>query len=133
MKSRRGQHPKVSVGVDIADLRSVTSLVKVERARNKYFTVTENEYCQQSINPTQHYAARLAAKEAFLKALGVGIFSGIPLREIEVRNRRSGKPYLKLGKVAASHLKSANIISHELSISHGDSLAIAVVLLIRLP
>ncbi|OLB98383.1 MAG: holo-[acyl-carrier-protein] synthase [Candidatus Rokubacteria bacterium 13_1_40CM_68_15] len=67
-----------------------------ERFLRRVFTDGEIAYCQARRDPTQHFAARFAAKEAGLKALGTGLRLGINWRELEVRRERGQAPVLVL-------------------------------------
>jgi holo-[acyl-carrier protein] synthase len=93
------------------------------------FSQDERRYCELQARPEEHYAARFAAKEAFLKALGRGVFGGIPLREIEVRRAARGKPFLRLGSNAKRALRESGAASALLSLTHDGPVAVAFVVL----
>ena len=71
-------------------------------------------------------AGMYCAKEAFLKALGIGVRNGINFKEIEISHEESGKPFYKLSDGIKDILKSLKITDVELSISHTDNIATAI-------
>jgi holo-[acyl-carrier protein] synthase len=80
----------------------------------------------------EHVAGRFAAKEAAMKALGLG-WRGIAFREIEVRRDRSGKPRLELSGRALERARALGVAEMELSITHTADLAAAVVAMVTEP
>lgn len=118
------------IGIDICEVHRFERLVKKQAFLNKVFTVNEIEYCSRHGNSEQNYAARFAAKEAFVKAMGTGFGrKGISLKEIEILKDELGKPYIKLhGKTQDSVYEDGdkNIL---LSISHEEKTAVAVVII----
>jgi holo-[acyl-carrier protein] synthase len=95
------------------------------------FTKSEIEYCRKRPHPAIHYAARFAAKEAFLKSIGIGLAGGLRMKDIEALNDQDGKPVLNLHNKAKVTLNKNGILSH-LSISHTARYATAVVILERM-
>ncbi|MCL2483970.1 MAG: holo-ACP synthase [Firmicutes bacterium] len=87
----------------------------------KNFTVYEITYITQI---EKSFAGFFAAKEAFLKAIGVGVLNGIDLKDVEVRHKDSGQPYLN---VAPEIMKKHKIKDISLSISHDGDYATAIV------
>jgi holo-[acyl-carrier protein] synthase len=118
------------VGTDIVD---VSRLARSMRRRNAFadavFGSEERRFCDSQRRPELHYAARFAAKEAFLKALGLGILGGVELTDIEVVCGREGPPRLRLGPTAAAALSRAGGAAAVLSLSHERRMAIAMVVL----
>ena len=116
------------VGTDIVD---VCRLAKSMRRRNGFaetvFGVGERRFCDSQRFPELHYAAHFAAKEAFLKALGLGILCGIPLTDIEVVRDMDSAPKLRLGPSAAAALARVGGEPPLLSISHPRRVAVAMV------
>jgi holo-[acyl-carrier protein] synthase len=119
-----------------------TDLVEVERIAEKLekkagfkelvFSADEILYCEARTYKYEHYAARFAAKEAFLKALGTGWRKGTAFNEIEVYNNAAGKPELRfLGNTAVTitGLALGNIF---VSLSHIKSVASAMVIIEKL-
>ena len=121
----------IGIGIDIIET------ARVERIEAEYgseltdhlFTEHEVAYCKDKADPTKHYAARFAAKEAFLKALGSGLSSGINWRDIEVIRDEFGNPSIKYSGRAAEFAEKLGVTNAHLSISHSDNYAAAVVVL----
>jgi len=117
--------------VDIAHFRDVAS-------RNAdfladIFTEGEREYCSSQKHADLHFAGRFAAKEACLKALGLGISSagmGHSLQEIEIIRHPSGRPGLALSGWAAAVSRKKGICQHTVSISHTSNTAVASVVMV---
>ncbi len=86
-------------------------------------------YCSVRKAATQHYAGRWAAKEAFLKALGLST-DGIAFRDVEVVRDATGRPDLRLHASARAALAAAGGQRCHLSISHEDAYAVAVVIIV---
>lgn len=117
-------------GTDIVSVaRLGRSLARGPGFAEEVFTPLERHYCDQRPNAVQHYAARFAAKEAFLKAVGVGLFGGILLHDIEVVRDEAGPPRLSLGPTAAAALEQAGATRSHLSLSHERDYAIALVVI----
>ena len=83
----------VGLGIDIVDIDRIKSkLENNQKLKEHIFSQSEINYCEKQRNKMEHYAARFAAKEALLKALGSGLNSDIKLNESEIINEKSGKP-----------------------------------------
>ncbi len=93
------------------------------------FTENEINYCESKTRKAEHYAARYAGKEAFLKALGCGLRDGIAFSEIEISNDELGRPQISLQGKAGSVYKGLHIKQASISLSHIDEIAIAIVIL----
>jgi holo-[acyl-carrier protein] synthase len=112
-----------------------TDLVEVERFRavmertptivQRVFTAAEQAYAEKKRDPTERYAVRWAAKEAVMKALGVGI-GEVDLKEIEVVRADSGAPSVALHGRAAAVADSRGVTTWQLSLTHTDSAAHAI-------
>jgi len=121
----------VGIGIDIietARVEHIASEYGVELT-DRLFTEDEVAYCKDKADPAKHYAARFAAKEAFLKALGSGLTSGINWRDIEVLRDEFGAPSIKYSGRAAEFAKKLGVTDVHLSISHSENYAAAVVVL----
>lgn len=115
------------VGIDIIDATRMEKLIKNEHFLEKFFTEYEVNYISKKYSQTLSLAGIYTAKEAFLKALGIGIGGGINLKEIEVCHEESGRPYIKVSSSKAQKLlDSMNIKEIQISISHTDDLATAI-------
>jgi holo-[acyl-carrier protein] synthase len=120
----------VGIGTDLVEIgRLARALERTPRLRERIFSAAEIAYCEPKARPAQHYAVRFAAKEAFLKALGVGIFGGVALAEIEVVREGKGPPAFQLGPTALARLKARGGDRAMLSLSHGGDAAVAFVLI----
>jgi holo-[acyl-carrier protein] synthase len=124
---------RVCCGTDIADVGRVENSIKTNaRFAAKVFTGAEIEYCEsRSAGKYESYAARFAAKEAFLKAIGIGLFAGAALTEIEILNDRvTGEPALRLSGNAAGLYRQKGGASLSVSLSHTAGLALATVVML---
>jgi holo-[acyl-carrier protein] synthase len=116
------------VGTDIVDVcRLATSLRRQPAFADMTFGADERRFCDSQRRPEVHYAARFAAKEAFLKALGLGILGGVALGDIEVVRDSDGAPRLRLGPTASAALARSGCETTVLSLSHDRRVAIALV------
>ena len=114
-----------------------TDLVEVERFRlalarrvtlsDRLFTEGEQEYAYGQHDPVKSLAARFGAKEAAMKALGAGL-GAFRFREVEVVRAESGAPSLALHGAAAALAAERGVTAWQLSLTHTDSTAMAVVL-----
>ena len=94
------------IGTDIVNIKRMEkSIKKYNKFKNKIFSEKEIKYCESKKNPSSYYAKRYAAKEAFSKALGTGIRSGINFKNIEVSNNSQGKPSILLKGNVSNFLK----------------------------
>jgi len=86
------------IGIDIVRIGRMREVIArwEERFLQRVFTEGEIAYCRARRDPAQHFAARFAAKEAGLKALGTGLRLGVNWRELEVRRERGQAPTLVL-------------------------------------
>lgn len=121
----------VGTGIDIAEVpRIEASIARFgDRFLQRIFTEGEIRYCDAKANRAERYAARFAAKEAAMKALGTGWNYGVRWRDIEVSRKPSSSPTLLFhGKAAefAAKLRATNIA---LSLTHTAEEAIAQVIL----
>ncbi len=120
----------LGTGIDIIDVERIAQRVgKDSGFRELVFSKTEMEYCETKASRFEHYAARFAAKEAFLKAVGRGWDSGLLLNEIEVINQANGKPEMRVSGQTQKTLAPLGIRFIHVSLSHLKSIATAVVIL----
>jgi holo-[acyl-carrier protein] synthase len=121
----------IGTGIDIVDISRFERFVAEENVPlfRRLFTPAEIEYCSARKRSAQHFAIRLAAKEAFLKALGTGLREGISWQEMEVVNDHYGKPELKLYGRAARLAADKGMTGCFLSLSHDGASAVASVIL----
>lgn len=114
------------VGIDILDVMRMEKFIQNERFLEKYFTPYEAMYVSQTMRKTQSLAGIYAVKEAFLKALGIGLNNGIALNEIEVSHDKNGKPFIQLSDSAKIVLATFGITDVQISISHTDEICTAI-------
>ena len=115
------------VGVDLCEVdRMRKTLERTPSFGTRVFTDAEREYCERRRHPFERYAARFAAKEAVMKAMGVGIGS-CPMRAIEVVAASSGAPAIVLHDSAAALAGERGITEWHVSLTHTASLAQAIV------
>ena len=121
------------IGVDLVDITRMTQAVTRTGARliERLYTETEQAYCRAHQPPYACYAARFAAKEAFLKALGTGLRKSMRWRDIEVCRDALGKPSLRLYGALQDLCATAEVQHIHLSLSHSATCAIAQVILER--
>jgi holo-[acyl-carrier protein] synthase len=93
------------------------------------FTPQELVICQNKAQPSRHLALRFAAKEAFLKALGKGMFQGVAWHDIEITNDPSGRPRMDVRGEAERLCREKGIKEILVSISHEAEYGVAQVLL----
>jgi holo-[acyl-carrier protein] synthase len=122
----------LGLGVDIVDIGRVERLLGAHgsRALERLFTPNEAAYCNGKLRPAQHFAARLAAKEAAFKALsGTDEARAIGWREIEVSLEKDGRPTLTLHGRAAARAAELGANRFFVSMTHDAGSAHATVLL----
>ena len=117
-----------AIGVDLCDVERLARIIEQQGDRflKKVFTESEIQYCQPKHSKSQCFAARFAAKEALLKAIGTGLRDGLNWKDIEIVNDSLGKPSFKLYNKCADLLNEDNIL---LSLSHVESMSIAFVII----
>ena len=115
----------ISVGVDIVEIKRVAATLERfgERFLNRIYTTDEIAYCR---GRAPQLAARFAAKEAVMKALGTGT-RGVGWRECEVTRKGTGEPGIQLHGRAADRARKLGIDKLALSISHSREYAVASV------
>ncbi len=123
--------PPILHGIDIVEVSRIARLraEHPERFLDRCFTPAEQAYAQGSSRRLdEHLAARFAAKEAVLKALGTGLTGGIAWTDIEVTRDAAGRPGLALRGEAARHAARLSVASWILSLSHTGEMAVASVI-----
>ncbi|MRR35602.1 holo-[acyl-carrier-protein] synthase [bacterium] len=120
-------------GIDIVDITRFERLLEEGNVRlfERLFTVHEQEYCAGKARSAQHYALRFAAKEAFLKACGLGLREGLTWHDVEVVNDTLGKPELRLHGKALQIFTEMDLSKTFVSLSHDGNFAVAMVVLER--
>lgn len=116
-----------------------TDMIEVERVQQRMeknagfkelvFSANEMIYCEARANIYEHYAARFAAKEAFLKALGTGWRKGTAFNEIEIYNDEEGKPEMRFLGTTAKTIDELKLGKIFVSLSHVKTMACAMVVI----
>jgi holo-[acyl-carrier protein] synthase len=121
----------VGTGIDIAEVRRIREAIERhgERFLKRIFTEGEIQYCESKANRVERYAARFAAKEAGMKAIGTGWNHGVRWRDIEVARKPGGRPTLQLHGKAAEFAAKLGATNIALSLTHTAEQAIAQVIL----
>lgn len=120
----------LGTGIDIIEVERVAFRVGRDNGFKEFvFSKDEMSYCDAKASPFEHYAARFAAKEAFLKAVGRGWDTGLQWNEIEIVNEKNGKPSLRIKGTTEQMLAPMGIRTIHLSLSHLKSIATAIVIL----
>jgi len=120
----------VGVGVDLVQIARIRRAMErwQDRFLRRVFTPDEVAYALRRRDPAEHLAARFAAKEATLKALGTGLTMGVRWREMEVQRERGARPRLHLtGRTAALGAERGIRVFH-VSLTHDGEYAMAQVL-----
>ncbi len=117
----------IGIGIDLVDIdRFRRSLERTPTMRGRLFTAAELEYVAPKIDPVPSLAARFAAREAVMKALGVGL-GAFGFHEVWVERAESGAPSLVIEGRAADLATAAGVTRWHLSLTHSDSTAAAYV------
>lgn len=117
----------VAHGVDLVDCNRLATAIERhgERFLSRIYTPNELAYCRGKKRETEHLAGRFAAKEAVLKVLGTGWKDGIAWTDIEIVNKPSGQPVVRLSGQCRLIADQQGLASILISISHIDTHAIA--------
>lgn len=118
----------IGIGIDLVEVSRVEKLIlESDGFKERVFSADEIAYCESKKNRFESYAARFAAKEAFAKSTGLGIYGGIPMYEVQVHNKPNGSPELILSEQARASLNSIDSFRIHLSLAHTKDNAIAIV------
>lgn len=121
----------IGTGIDLVEIPRMARIRErhAERGLRRLFRPEELDYCLGLVSCDASLAARLAAKEAFFKALGTGVYRGGSWLDVEVVRMRTGAPALRLYGRAASLAKRRGAKHLHLALSHAGGLAVAQVVL----
>jgi holo-[acyl-carrier protein] synthase len=121
----------VGTGIDIAEVPRIREAIERhgERFLKRIFTEGEIQYCESKANRVERYAARFAAKEAGMKAIGTGWNHGVRWRDIEVARNPGGRPTLVLHGKAAEFAAKLGATNIAVSLTHTAEQAFAQVIL----
>jgi holo-[acyl-carrier protein] synthase len=121
----------VGTGIDIAEVPRMAQAIERfgQRFLARVFTEGEIRYCDSKANRIERYAARFAAKEAGMKALGTGWSHGVRWRDIEVLRQPGGRPTLAFHGRAGEFASRLGVVNVALSLTHTADEAMAQVIL----
>ena len=119
------------IGVDTVEIVRIADIIKVysDRFVNRVLTSRESNYCYKKKDPYPHFSARFAAKEAMVKALGIGFTQGLKWTDIEVGHTKLGAPILLLSNLLDKKVKQKGIKMYHISLTHSKTIATASVVL----
>ena len=121
----------VGVGTDLAEVERIHKSVERfgDRFLTRVFTARERAYAMSKANWAERLAARFAAKEAGMKAIGTGLGRGVSWQHLEVANEPSGRPTLRLYGAAFEAANALGVKRISISLTHTKEIAFAVVIL----
>jgi holo-[acyl-carrier protein] synthase len=121
----------LGLGTDLVEVARISNSISTYGVRftHRVFTPGERTYSEMKANSAESFAARFAAKEAAMKALGTGWSRGVTWTQIEVSNDESGRPTLLLHNTAESIARQLGVRRVWLSLTHTVQMASAVVVL----
>src|SRR5947209_8531022 len=121
----------VGTGIDICEVARVREAIDRfgQRFLKRVFTPAEREYCETKRNRIERYAARFAAKEAAMKAIGTGLRRGVTWQDFEVGREAGGRPTILIKGKASEFAAKLGMKRAALSITHTKEQAMAQVIL----
>jgi len=121
----------VGTGIDIAEVERIRQTIERfgRRFIERVFTADEIRYCESKANRIERYAARFAAKEAAMKAIGTGWNRGVTWRDVEVRRSAGQRPTMSFHGRAAEFFAELGATRAHLSLTHTQEFAMAQVIL----
>ncbi len=121
----------LGIGTDLAEVPRIRRCIEQygERFLKRIYTEAEAAYASRKANADERFAARFAAKEAGMKAIGTGLRRGVTWKDFEVVNEPSGRPTLRLTGAARDIADRLGVARISLSLTHTTEMAFAVVIL----
>jgi holo-[acyl-carrier protein] synthase len=121
----------VGTGIDIAEVPRIRKSIERfgDRFLNRIYSAGEIRYCDSKANRAERYAARFAAKEAAMKALGTGWSRGVRWRDCEVVRMPGGRPSIVFHGRAGEIAAKLGVTNASLSLTHTADQAMAQVIL----
>lgn len=117
----------IGIGVDAVDIdRFALMLERTPSTRERIFTLRERDYAVSFADPVPSLAARFAAREATMKALGVGL-GAFDFHDVWIHNEPSGRPVLMVEGAARELAARAGVVQWSVSLTHTATIAIAYV------
>lgn len=123
----------VGLGADLIEVERVRGVLERqgERFIARVFTDEERAYCAGMAYPFKHYAARFAAKEAVSKCFGTGIGAELGWRSVSIYHGERHQPLVRLDEKGRALLRQVGATDVQVSLSHTETMAMAVAVLIR--
>jgi holo-[acyl-carrier protein] synthase len=120
----------IAIGIDLVEISRIEEKLgrNNTRFRDRVFTAAEIAYCESRASRFASYAARFAAKEAAMKALGTGWAEGLSWQEIEIINNQAGAPLIHLVGRASERFNQLGATRAHVTLSHSRDTAIAQVI-----
>jgi holo-[acyl-carrier protein] synthase len=121
----------IGIGVDLIECARIQRSIDRfgDRFLHRVFTDGEIEYSMSMKFPARHLAARFAAKEAVSKAFGTGIGKAMGWRDIDIRKKSSGEPFLIFGGGAKILAQGRGVTNALITLSHSEQHAVATIVL----
>ena len=121
----------LGIGSDLAEVPRIRHSIERygDRFLDRVFTTAERAYASKKANAYERFAARFAAKEAGMKALGTGWSRGVRWQDLEIVNQRSGRPVLQFHGAAGVIARELGVCRVSVSLTHTEQMAFAVVIL----
>ena len=121
----------LGIGTDLAEVGRIRESIERfgPRFLNRIYTEGERSYALSKANSAERFAARFAAKEAGMKAIGTGWNLGVTWKDFEVVNEPWGRPTLRLSGVASKVAERLGMRRTSISLTHTKEMAFAVVIL----
>ena len=123
----------LGIGIDIIEVKRVEKMLEKrgESFLNRVFLPEEIEYCREKSYPAQHYAARLAVKEAVMKAFGEGWNEKIGWKDILVNRTHKGQPGVELLEKGKKLKEERGVDNVLISLSHADNYSVAQAIILK--
>ncbi|MDP8221344.1 MAG: holo-ACP synthase [Candidatus Stygibacter frigidus] len=119
----------IGIGSDLIEVSRIEKNISKPQFLNKVFTEKELELCQHKQSQVQSLAARFAAKEACMKALGSGWAEGVSFKDIEILNNGMGAPEIILHGSTKARAEALKVVNIFVTLSHLKEIAGATVIL----
>jgi holo-[acyl-carrier protein] synthase len=121
----------VGAGIDVVEVDRIREAIERygDRFLQRIYTPLEIAYVSRKANRYERYAARFAAKEAGMKAIGTGWRRGVTWKDFEVVNLPGGRPTLRLSGAAAEIARRLGVRNISLSLTHTSASGMAYVIL----
>ena len=116
-------------GIDIVQVSRFKIMNEHKSTLNNVFTDYEISYIGKADKVLPRMAGLFAAKEAVLKAIGIGIYGGLKLTDVEIMHNDNGRPYVVLNTAINYYLQGLKSASIDISISHTSAVATAICIL----